>query len=208
VSIFDLATLKVLGKITVGEHPDAILYDPASKRVFTFNGRSHDVTAIDAAKGTVIGTIKLNGKPEFSVSDDKEKFSSTWTAASCWRWIRTSSRSSHAGRWLPVRYRRDWPSIARTGACFPAAATRSWPLSMPTGKSSARFRSAVDAAAFDPETALAFASCGEGMLTVLHEDSRRKCPHRTRRAHHGTRPHESSDFPGDCEVRTASRSDR
>jgi hypothetical protein len=29
----------------------------------------------------------------------------------------------------------------------------------------------VDAAAFDPETALAFASCGEGVLTVLHEDS-------------------------------------
>ena len=71
VSVFDLTTLKVLSKIKVGENPDAILYDPASKRVFTFNGRSHDATAIDAAKGTVVGTIKLDGKPEFSVSDEK-----------------------------------------------------------------------------------------------------------------------------------------
>ena len=53
--------------------PDAILYDPASKRVFTFNGKSHDATAIDAAKGTVVGTIKLNGKPEFAVSDESGK---------------------------------------------------------------------------------------------------------------------------------------
>src|SRR6185312_1328196 len=49
----------------------AILYDPASKRVFTFNGRSHDATAIAASKGTVVGTIKLDGKPEFAVSDEK-----------------------------------------------------------------------------------------------------------------------------------------
>ncbi len=71
VTIFDLKSLKVLGKITVGENPDAILYDPASKRVFTFNGRSHDATAIDAAKGAVVGTIKLDGKSEFAVSDEK-----------------------------------------------------------------------------------------------------------------------------------------
>jgi YVTN family beta-propeller protein len=86
VSIFDLATLKVWGKITVGQNPDAILYDPASKRVFTFNGGSHDTTAIDAARGTVIGTIKLDGKPEFAVSDEKGKVfvnledSSQWVA--------------------------------------------------------------------------------------------------------------------------------
>src|SRR5881227_1681922 len=47
VSIFDLKTLKLISKVKdVGENPDAILYDPATKRVFTFNGRSHDSTAI------------------------------------------------------------------------------------------------------------------------------------------------------------------
>jgi len=50
VSIFDLKTLLTSSKVKVGENPDAILYDPASKRVFTFNGRSQDATAIDAAR--------------------------------------------------------------------------------------------------------------------------------------------------------------
>jgi len=71
VSIFDLKTLATSSKVKVGENPDAILYDPATKRVFTFNGRSNDSTAIDATNGTVLGTIKLDGKPEFAVSDGK-----------------------------------------------------------------------------------------------------------------------------------------
>ena len=71
VSIFDLKTLATSSKVKVGENPDAILYDPATKRVFTFNGHSQDSTAIDAAKGTVLGTIKLDGKPEFAASDGK-----------------------------------------------------------------------------------------------------------------------------------------
>src|SRR6202795_4527996 len=69
VSIFDLKTFATSGKVKVGENPDAILYDPATKRVFTFNGRSQDATAIDATNGTVLGTIKLDGKPEFAASD-------------------------------------------------------------------------------------------------------------------------------------------
>src|SRR5215831_2096626 len=69
VTIFDLETLKPITKVKAGDNPDAILYDPASKRVFTFNGRSHDSTAIDAANGTVLGTIKLEGKPEFGATD-------------------------------------------------------------------------------------------------------------------------------------------
>src|SRR6202521_1461132 len=71
VSIFDLKTLATSSKVKVGENPDAILYDPATKRVFTFNGRSQDSTAIDAASGKVLGTIKVDGKPEFAVSDAK-----------------------------------------------------------------------------------------------------------------------------------------
>src|SRR5579859_108700 len=53
VSIFDLATFKTIKKVAVGENPDAILFDPATKRVFTFNGHSHDATAVDAATGEV-----------------------------------------------------------------------------------------------------------------------------------------------------------
>src|SRR6267143_6597711 len=71
VSVFDIKTLKTLNKIKVGNRPDAILYDPATQRVFTFNAGSQDATAIDAAKGEVVGSIPLGGKPEFSASDGK-----------------------------------------------------------------------------------------------------------------------------------------
>jgi len=71
VLIFDLKSNAVLQKVPAGKNPDGILYDPYSRRVFAFNGRSNDVTAIDAASGKVAGTIALDGKPEFPVSDGK-----------------------------------------------------------------------------------------------------------------------------------------
>src|ERR1700691_5290091 len=73
VSVFDLKTLAVEKKIKVGNGPDAILYDPFSKRVFTFNGKGKETsaTAIDAAKGEVVGKIELGGKPEFAATDEK-----------------------------------------------------------------------------------------------------------------------------------------
>ena len=55
VTIFDLKSLKTLGKVTTGTNPDAIIYDPASKKVFAFNGRSKDATVIDAQKGEAAG---------------------------------------------------------------------------------------------------------------------------------------------------------
>ncbi len=72
VTIFDLKTLAVLSKVKTGQNPDAIIYEPVSKRVFTFNGRSHDCTAIDAKAGSVIAaSIPLGGKPEFAQIDNK-----------------------------------------------------------------------------------------------------------------------------------------
>src|SRR6266481_3929227 len=74
VTVFDLKTLKETAKIKLpddAKNPDAILYDSASKRVFTFNGRSSNATAIDAVAGTVVGNIPLSGKPEFAVADGK-----------------------------------------------------------------------------------------------------------------------------------------
>ena len=70
VVIFDLKSRAVLQRVTTGTNPDGILYDQSSKRVFAFNGRSGDVTAIDGASGKAAGTISLGGKPEFPVSDN------------------------------------------------------------------------------------------------------------------------------------------
>src|SRR3984893_5506512 len=70
MTIFDLDKLTTISEVkTTGENPDAILYDPATKHVFTFNGRGKNITAINAADGSVAGTIPLGDKPEFAVAD-------------------------------------------------------------------------------------------------------------------------------------------
>jgi YVTN family beta-propeller protein len=72
VTVFDLKTLKVLSKVKTGQNPDAIIYEPVSHRVFTFNGRSADATAIDAKTGDVVAaSIAVGGKPEFAQVDGK-----------------------------------------------------------------------------------------------------------------------------------------
>src|SRR5271165_4461467 len=72
VTVFDLKTLKVLSKVKTGQNPDAIIYEPVTHRVFTFNGRGSDSTAIDAKTGDVLtSSIPLGGKPEFAQIDGK-----------------------------------------------------------------------------------------------------------------------------------------
>src|SRR5258705_465906 len=70
VSMFDPATLQLIKKIDVGKGPDGIYFDPATKRVFTNNHGSHDITAIDAATGDVVGTVKIEGDGEQAVIAD------------------------------------------------------------------------------------------------------------------------------------------
>jgi len=176
VSIFDLKTLLTSSKVKVGDNPDAILYDPATKRVFTFNGRSQDATAIDGAKGTVLGTIKLGGKPEFAASDgkggvfvnieDKSELTvidpnklavkSTWPLAPC---------KEPSGLALDTKNRRLFVGCDNKMMAV---------VNADTGKvlATPAIGEGVDATAFDEETGLAFASCGEdGVLTVVREES-------------------------------------
>jgi DNA-binding beta-propeller fold protein YncE len=175
VTIFDLKTLKAIAKVRAGENPDAILYDPASKRVFAFNGRSHDATAIDAAKGSVVGTIKLEGKPEFAVSDEKGEIfvniedksqidaidpaklevKASWPLAPC---------EEPNGLAMDRKHRRLFAGCDNKMMAV---------VDADTGKviATPAIGDGVDANTFDPGTELAFASCGEGVLTVVHEDS-------------------------------------
>jgi len=175
VSIFDLATLKTSSKVKVGENPDAILYDSATKRVFAFNGRSQDASAIDAEKGTVVGTIKLGGKPEFAASDgkggvfvniedkselvaiDPEKLEvkARWQLAPC---------REPSGLAMDRKNRRLFVGCDNKMMAVVNGDSGKVVATLPIGEG-------VDATAFDDETHLAFASCGEGVLTVVHEDS-------------------------------------
>src|SRR5271157_5750334 len=68
---FDLKTLKPLPEIKVGKKPDAIIYEPLTKRIYVMNGDSESITVLNAADGAVVGTVPLGGGPEFAVSDGK-----------------------------------------------------------------------------------------------------------------------------------------
>src|SRR5208283_5339151 len=69
ITVFDMATLRQRARISVGTNPDAIVYEPTTKRVFAFNGGSHDASVLDAQTGAVLATLPLDGKPEFAVAD-------------------------------------------------------------------------------------------------------------------------------------------
>jgi len=73
VSVFDMNSNIVSGQINTGENPDAIMYDAYSKMIIVCNGRSKDLTIIDATTEKVVKTIPLGGKPETAVSDDAGK---------------------------------------------------------------------------------------------------------------------------------------
>lgn len=73
ITVFDIETNKVITEIKVGENPDAIMYEPYSKRIIVCDGKSKDITVIDPKTNTVVKTIPLDGKPETAVSNEKGK---------------------------------------------------------------------------------------------------------------------------------------
>jgi DNA-binding beta-propeller fold protein YncE len=177
VVVFDLKTLARLKVIKVtGENPDAILYDPATHRVFTFNGRGRNATAIDAQSNEVIGSIALDAKPEFAQSDGKGRV-----------YVNLEDKSSLAlidPRKLAVV--SVWPIAgcdAPSGLALDAARERLFPgcdnkvMAAVDGRSgrvlgTVPIGAGVDATAFDPGTRLAYASCGDGTLTVARVSPR------------------------------------
>jgi DNA-binding beta-propeller fold protein YncE len=175
VTTFDTGTLAVIGSVkATGDNPDAIIYDPASRRVFTFNGRGKNATAIDAATATVAGTIPLDGKPEFGVADGKGRVFVNIEDKN-----QISVIDSRA-----LRVEKSWPIAAcdepsglamdrKNGRLFTVCHNKSMAvLDAETGRvvASVPIGEGVDAAAWDPSTGLAFASNGEGTLTVVKQD--------------------------------------
>jgi YVTN family beta-propeller protein len=151
VTIFDTKTLKTLNTVKAGTNPDAIIYDAGTKRVFTMNGSSKDTTAINASDGSVAGTLALGGKPEFAVADGKGSIFVNIED--------TSELVQFDPQNLKVLHR--WPLA---------------PCREPSGmaadlKARRLFLGCDNKMMADPDSGLAFASNGEGTLTVVHEDS-------------------------------------
>ena len=69
VVIFDVASLKVIGEVKTEPDADSIIYEPASKRILSFNGDPHSVTVINPGNGSLVKSLPLGGAPEFAVAD-------------------------------------------------------------------------------------------------------------------------------------------
>jgi YVTN family beta-propeller protein len=179
VSVFDLKSLAVEKKIKVGSGPDAILYDPFSKRVFTFNAKSHDTTAVDASKGEVVGKIELGGKPEFAATDEKgtvfvniedtselvafdpQKLTlkARWKLTECER---------PTGLAIDRKNRRLFSGCSGNKRMVVVDADSGKVVASPA------IGEGCDATKFDPDRGLAFASAGDGTITVIKEDDANK----------------------------------
>jgi DNA-binding beta-propeller fold protein YncE len=176
VVVFDMATLAKVGEVAAGMNPDGIIYDPASKRVFAFNGRSGSATAVDAEKGTLAGTVTLEGKPEFPAPDGKghvyvniENKSEVmdidakalmvvhkWPLAPC---------EEPSGMAMDTKTRRLFSGCDNKMMAVMDADTGKVVTTVPIGDG-------VDATWFDPGMKYVLNSCGQdGVLTVIHEDS-------------------------------------
>ena len=175
VTVFDLRTLRQRERITVGSNPDAIVYEPATKRVFAFNGASRTASVIDAQTGSVIDTLPLGGKPEFAVADghgaiflnleDKsevEKIDARrlsidvhWPVAPC---------QNPSGISMDVAHRRLFVGCANRLMAIVDADLGRVITTLPIG-------SGCDATAFDSQANLALSSNGDGTLTVVREES-------------------------------------
>ena len=173
VTVFDLKTAAVLSQINAGQNPDAIMYDPYTKLVITCNGRSHDLTLIDAASGQVTGTIALDGKPETAVSDeagklyvnieDKNKIScvdlATRTVTASW----PLGADGPTGLAVDVKTKRLFAGCDQKLVVMDAT-NGNVVATLPIGNG-------CDGVGFDKGLKLVFASCGEGKLTVIKEES-------------------------------------
>lgn len=173
VTEFDLKTSAVLQQIPAGQNPDAIMYDPYSKLVITCNGRSHDLSLIDPATGQVTGTIALDGKPETAVSDeagkiyvnieDKNKISvvdiSSKTVTASW----PLQAEGPTGLSIDIKTKRLFAGCDKQLVVMDAT-SGAIVASLPIGDG-------CDGTGFDAGLKLVFASCGEGKLTVIKEES-------------------------------------
>jgi DNA-binding beta-propeller fold protein YncE len=174
--IFDLKTLMVMGEANAAADADCIIYDPASKHVFTFNGDSHSASAIDPATGKGVGTIELGGGPEFAVADGQGMIYNNLEDKS--EVLAIDSRS------LKVKSR--WP-IAPAGAPTAIAMDREHRRLFIAGREPAMLvvinadggkviqsfpiSGGADADVYDPNTGLIFVSTREGWVHIFHEDS-------------------------------------
>jgi DNA-binding beta-propeller fold protein YncE len=162
---FDLKTLKSLGEIKVGKKPDAIVYEPFTKRIYVMNGESENITVLNATDGSVAGTIAL-GKGNLYVNLEEQnetlhidvntlKVKDRWPLAPC------ATPTSLA---MDIENRRLFVGCRSKHLAVLDAGTGKIVFTAPIGER-------VDAGAFDSKTRLVYLSTGDGKVFVFRQDS-------------------------------------
>jgi YVTN family beta-propeller protein len=176
VTIVNLKTFKLIDKVAIeGQKPDAILYDPFSKKVLTYNAKSNDATVIDANTNKVIKTIPLGGKPEFSVTDtkgliyvniedkneiktidvNKLEVTASWSIA---------PGDEPSGLAIDLETNRLFAVCSNNLMVIVNLSNGEIIKKLPIGEG-------CDGVVFDPEKNLIFSSNGEGTITVVKEEN-------------------------------------
>jgi DNA-binding beta-propeller fold protein YncE len=167
---FDRSTLATVATIPAGTNPDGIVFELATQTVWAFNGRSKNATVVSAASDKVVATIDLPGKPEFPAVDGKGivfdniedkseivrldahslKLTDTW-AAGC---------ESPSGLAFDVPGHRLFPVCDGKKMAV---------VDSTSGKvlATAAIGDGPDAAGWSARHKLAFASSGDGVLSVV-----------------------------------------
>jgi DNA-binding beta-propeller fold protein YncE len=179
VVMFDVKSLKVTGEIKTEKDADSIVYDPASKHIFAFNGDPNSATVIDPASGTIVKRLEMGGGPEFAVADGKGMVYNNIEDKN-----EVAAIDSNA---LTIKAR--WP-VAPAGGPTAITMDREHRRLFSAGREpkmlvmmdadsgkvlqSMPISGGVDAAVFEPETGNVFVSTRDGMVHIFHEDSPEK----------------------------------
>jgi DNA-binding beta-propeller fold protein YncE len=175
VVMFDVKTFKELARIPSAEDTDAIIFDPASKRVFTFNGDAHSSTVIDPAAGRRITTIDLGGKPEYGASAGDGKVFANLTDIS--EVVEIDARSATVSRrWSTGACKQPVSMAIDTMHHRLFSGCRSGVLAVSDYQAGKTITTlpigmGVDGAGYDPGTGDVFATNTDGSMTVIHQDS-------------------------------------
>jgi DNA-binding beta-propeller fold protein YncE len=175
VVMFDLKSFKVLGRIPAAEDADAIIYDRASNRVFTFNGDAHSSTVIDPRAGTLITNIPLGGKPEYGASAGDGKVYANLTDTN--EVVEIDAKTATvARRWSTAPCQQPVAMAIDTAHHRLFSGCRSGVLAVSNYQAgnvvaTASIGAGVDGVGYDAASGNAFAANADGTLTVIHQDA-------------------------------------
>jgi len=178
VVVFDLKTLKRITEIPADKDADVIIYDPASAKIWVFEGDSQKCAVIDPTTDKLVKSIDLGAGPEVAVSDGKGHIYDNLESAS--KVLKIDAKTMKMGKSWPLA-----PGESPSGMAMDVEHNRLFSgchnkLMVVTNAKNGKVVQTlpigdhVDGTCFDPASGNIFVSCGDGTLNIIHEDSPNK----------------------------------